>query len=276
MSPSALSVILSTYNQPAQLERVLGGYSRQSFRSFEVVVADDGSGPQTTELIERLAGELDFKLRQVWHEDDGFRKCAILNRAIEASRHPYLLFSDGDCIPRDDFLALHMRLRQPGCFLSGGYFKLSREVSEALALDDVLAGRATDLTFLRGLGLGRSWRSRRLSLAPWQARLLDRLTPTKATWNGHNASGWRSDIERAGGFDERMRYGGEDRELGERMVNAGLRPMQIRHRAICVHLWHERGYVRQEHLQANREIRRRTVSEGVRVTRHGMAVPGSE
>ena len=116
----------------------------------------------------------------------------------------------------------------------------------------------------------------RLSAGPRLGRLLDALTTTKATWNGHNASGWRADIVGVNGFDERMRYGGEDREMGERMVNTGITGVQIRHRAICVHLWHERGYVREEHLRANREIRTRTVGEGIRYTPDGIVKDGDE
>ena len=264
------SVILSTYNAPDFLEKVLLGYSIQTSLAFEVVVADDGSGPQTADCIEALRPRLPFPLRHVWHEDRGFRKCAILNRAIVESSADYLLFSDGDCIPRHDFVATHLALRRPGRFLSGGYFKLSRPVSEAITTEDVLAGRATDPTFLRRLGVPRTLKMLRLTAGPRLAPLLDILTPTRATWNGHNASGWRRDIVTANGFDERMAYGGEDRELGERLENAGIRGRQIRHRALCVHLWHERGYIRQTDLVRNRAIRDETLDRGTRVTPYGI------
>ncbi len=269
-----LSVILSTYNAPVLLEKVLAGYGRQKHRDFEIVIADDGSTGETRELIDRLRQELVLPIEHVWHEDRGFLKCAILNRAIEASRGDYLLFSDGDCIPRADFLTTHVALAEPGHFLSGGYFKLPRPVSEALSKEAILRDLAVDLRHLKGLGLPFSPKNLRLLAGPRLARVLDATTPTKPTWNGHNASGWRRDILAANGFDERMRYGGEDRELGERLENAGIRGKQIRHRALCVHLWHERGYVRQEHLEANREIRRHTVSEGLRRTVHGIVQEG--
>ena len=69
---------------------------------------------------------------------------------------------------------------------------------------------------------------------------MDRLTTTKATWNGHNASTWKSYALAANGFNNAMRYGGEDREFGERLMNAGIRGKQVRHRPICVHLDHGR------------------------------------
>ena len=95
-------------------------------------------------------------------------------------------------------------------------------------------------------GLKPNKRLRWLSLGPCLASLLDALTPTRATWNGGNASGWRADVLRVNGFDERMGYGGEDRELGERLVNAGIRGKQVRHRTITVHLDHARPYIQTE------------------------------
>ena len=57
-----------------------------------------------------------------------------------------------------------------------------------------------------------------------------------------------------------MRYGGEDRELGERLLNAGLTAKRVRHRALLLHLDHARGYVTPEALAHNRAIRAATVA----------------
>lgn len=48
-----ISVIVTTYNRPLALERVLAGLTLQTDSDFEVVVADDGSGPQTKDLLAR-------------------------------------------------------------------------------------------------------------------------------------------------------------------------------------------------------------------------------
>jgi hypothetical protein len=52
-----------------------------------------------------------------------------------------------------------------------------------------------------------------------------------------------------------MGYGGLDRELGERLENAGVRGKQVRHRALVVHLDHPRGYREEAVLRRNRAIR---------------------
>lgn len=254
----ALSVVLSTYNQPEWLRKALLGYARQDFREFEVVIADDGSGDATRSMIEALAVDYPLPLRHVWHPDNGFQKCEILNRASEAARADYLVFSDGDCIPRADFLSVHHALRERGRFLSGGYVKLPLATSQAIDEAAIEAGDFAKPDWLRAHGCAAGDISRKLTVQGQWAWFWDQLSTAKASWNGHNASGWKADLLRVNGFDTRMQYGGQDREFGERLENAGIRGKRIRHRAICVHLDHPRGYATEESIQRNRAIRAET------------------
>lgn len=265
------SVIFTTYNAPDWLEKVLWGFSCQSRRPDEIVVADDGSKQPTRERIDAMREATGLKIVHVRHEDDGFRKTLILNKAIVASSGDYLIFTDGDCIPRADFVETHLEHAEAGHFLSGGYFKLPMETSEAIGKDDILAGRCFDVDWLERHGLKPTLKSAKLTAQGRKQRLLNALTPTGATWNGHNASGWRADILAADGFDHRMLYGGEDRELGERLVNAGIRPKQIRYSAICVHLDHARGYVDEAAIAENRRIREVTRRTRRTRTEHGIS-----
>ena len=127
-----ISVIISTYNNPKWLGKVLWSYQFQSFRNFEVLVADDGSSKETKDLIEDFKAKNFFSIKHVWHEDNGFRKTKILNKAILESSSEYLLFTDGDCIARDDFIQQHVDNRARGVFLSGGYFKLPQNISNII------------------------------------------------------------------------------------------------------------------------------------------------
>jgi hypothetical protein len=102
------------------------------------------------------------------------------------------------------------------------------------------------------------------------AALFDAITTTRPTFNGHNASAWKTHLFRINGFDERMGYGGLDRELGERLCNAGVRARQIRHRAVCVHLDHPREYVRVPVLQRNQSIRLATREQRLTWTNYGI------
>ena len=267
---ASLSVILTTYNSPEWLEKVLWGYTAQDVRDFEIVIADDGSGPETRAVIDRMRAETEIEIVHVWHEDRGFRKCEILNKAILASSSDYLVFSDGDCIPRRDFLSRHRELRRPGRFLSGGYFKLPMAISRAISREDILAGRATDPTWLRSRGLKPTKKMLKIVAGPRLGPFLDAVTPTRPTWNGHNSSAWREHILAANGFDERMVWGGLDRELGERLENAGIRGLQIRHRAVVVHLDHPRGYVNEEGKRRNARLRAETRKTGRTRTEYGL------
>ena len=180
MQPTA-SVIFTTYNQPEWLEKVLLGFAAQDRHDFEVIVADDGSGEPTRERIERLRPGLPFPLRHLWQEDDGFRKCEALNGAIAASTADYLVFTDGDCIPRGDFLSTHLRLRQPGRFLSGGYHKLPMDTSLDIGADDIASGRCFEVDWLKAHGMPASHRNLKLGAGPRLGALLDLVSPARAS-----------------------------------------------------------------------------------------------
>lgn len=265
-----ISVIISTYNAAEWLRKAVWAWQTQDDCDFELLIADDGSGDDTRDAIGELAADSPIAIRHIWHEDHGFRKCTILNRALTATTGDYVIISDGDCLPRRDFVAVHRALARPGRFLSGGYIKLPLAASLGLTRDHIAAGAFASLPWLRAHGLGHS---RKLLLAWPQgpaAVLLDQCTPTHPTWNGHNGSAFKHDLLAVNGFDERMQWGGLDRELGERLENAGIKGMQIRHRAICVHLHHGHEYVRQEAVARNRALREQTRSERRTWTEYGV------
>ena len=264
-----LSVVVATYQSPEWLEKVLWGSLAQTHRDFEVLIADDGSADETARTIARYA-DMGIPIRHLWQRDDGFRKSRILNKAIVAARSEYLVFTDGDLIPRADFVAAHAGLAAKGRFLSGGCVRLPMEVSRVVTRADVTEGRVFSLAWIRARGGGgaRGWT--KLALPAFAAATADRLTTTRPTWNGGNASGWKRDLIAANGFDERMGYGGQDRELGRRLENAGVRGYGVRYRALCVHLDHERSYANPEAIRRNQEIRRRTRSERVTRTPFGI------
>ena len=256
-----VSVIISTYNSPDWLSHVLWAYAVQTHHDFELIVADDGSTFETALAIQRVRQEAGLAIRHIWHEHRGFRKCAIVNKAILAASADYLLFTDGDCIPRWDFVEQHVRLAERRCFLSGGAVRLPAAVSQAVTTRHILDREVTEPQWLaaKGLAVGKGFF--RLTAGRGMAWLCDHLTTTRATFNGGNASAWKDDILRVNGFDERMGYGGEDREFGQRLTNAGVCGKQVRHRAVCVHLDHGRGYVEPAVLERNFAIRSETLRD---------------
>ena len=253
-----LSVIFSTYNSEEWLEKVILGFSVQTFRDFEIIIADDGSRAATKELIDRLRLEISIPILHVWQEDNGFQKSQILNKAILAATSDYLIFTDGDCIPREDFVEVHFKFREQGYFLSGGYYKLPMDISKAITKEDIIKQNCFNLKWLQSQGLKSSFKNIKFTASGFLSKVLNFATPTNASWNGHNSSGWKKDLIEVNGFNQEMQYGGQDRELGERLFNKGLKSKQIRYSAICVHLDHKRGYVNEETWKKNFAIRENT------------------
>ncbi|MGO4910829.1 glycosyltransferase family 2 protein [Leeuwenhoekiella sp. W20_SRS_FM14] len=270
MKHRAHSVIISTYNAPKWLEKTLVGYTMQTYRDFELVIADDGSGAETKQLIEAFKETTDIPIIHVWHKDNGFQKSAILNKALKACNGEYIIMSDGDCIPRKDFVEQHVKYKQQGYFLSGGYHMLPLSTSRGITNKDIELENCFNVKWLQDRGMPKSFKNNKIDSGAIQEKFLNFITPTKPTWNGHNASGWKSDILAVNGFDERMQYGGQDRELGERLVNHGVKGKQIRYSAICLHLDHPRGYKNKESINKNKAIRKETKKKKIRSTPHGI------
>jgi glycosyltransferase involved in cell wall biosynthesis len=265
-----ISVIISTYNSPVWLQKVLWGYNTQTYRNFEMVIADDGSSEDTFQLIEEMKKEVFYPIIHVWHEDNGFQKSQILNKATLACTTDYIMMSDGDCIPRPDFVEQHIKFREEGYFLSGGYHKLPMDLSQKISKDDIYSGRCFDTSWLKENGMPASFKNTKVYAEGLMSDLFNFVTPTTPSWNGHNASGWKQDIIAINGFDERMQYGGQDRELGERLVNYGIKPKQIRYSTTCLHLDHPRGYATPESINKNRNIRKQTKEENRKWTDFGI------
>lgn len=266
-----ISVIISAYERPEFLDLVLRGFAAQSDPRFELLVADDGSGPEVREVIEQAAARTAMELVHVRHADEGFRKTIILNRAILAARGDYLLFTDGDCIPRRDLVEVHRALARPGRFLAGGCLRLPRVVTELVGAAEVDSGRVCDLGWLREKGWRPGRRALRLSRSRRAGALFDAITTTPSEFQGNNASAWKDALLAANGFDCDMGYGGEDRIVGWRMSNAGVRGVQVRHRAITMHLHHEKPYRREEQVEENHRIVRAVRRSGERRARFGIA-----
>lgn len=253
-----ISVIISTYNSSEWLQKVIWGFNTQTYRNFEMIIADDGSGSETLTLIENLRKEVFFPIVHIWHQDNGFQKTIILNKSLLACTTDYVLMTDGDCIPRPDFIEQHIKFREEGFFLSGGYHKLPLKLSQKISKTDIYSGKCFNISWLKKNGMKSSFKNNKINANGFWSFLLNNFTPTTPSWNGHNASGWKNDMLAVNGFDERMQYGGEDREFGERLINFGLKSKQIRYSTVCLHLDHPRGYVKPEMIEKNLKIRQET------------------
>ncbi len=233
---SAVSVIVSTYNQPELLEKVLWGFNCQTFMNFELIIADDGSGVQTKELINKIRTRLSFEISHIWQEDNDFQKSKILNKAILSSNTEYIIITEGDCIPREDFVQVHYINKAPKTFISGVSYLLPFNISRTLTLKDIEEQNCFKINWLKEKGIKKSFKNTRSPSRGFISIVLNTLTPTKYSWNRYNSSGWKNDILKLNPLDNV-----EDRELGERLRNYGIKFKQLQYSAVCVHLDHKTG-----------------------------------
>ncbi len=266
----SIGVVISTYNNPRWLEKTLWGYMNQTHTSFELIIADDGSGEETKNLVDRFREKAFPSLKHVWHPDEGFRKCKILNEALVSANSDYLIFTDQDCIPRNDFIETHLKYAEKGYILSGGYFRLPMDISLKITENDVESQRIFKLSWLKKQGLKNTFKNTKLIKSSAFSCFMNFITPTKSSWNGMNSSGWKKDMLAVNGFNEQMQYGGEDREFGERLFNMGIRSRQIRYSAICLHLDHQRPYKNEEVINKNKIIRNETKKNKIIKTPDGI------
>ena len=77
-----VSVIISTYDSPAWLEKVLWGYAIQTHRDFEILVADDGSDQQTAVLIQRMQRATGLVIRHIVFLVDGVDELTVFGRNV--------------------------------------------------------------------------------------------------------------------------------------------------------------------------------------------------
>jgi hypothetical protein len=129
-------------------------------------------------------------------------------------------------------------------------------ISKAFSDEDVLEQKCFRISWLKSHSLKINFKWTKLSHNTYFVAFMNWITPTKRSWNGHNSSGFKADILAINGFNELLDYGGEDREMGERLFNKGLLSKQIRYSAICVHLEHSRNYVNEEKIKINHEVRK--------------------
>jgi glycosyltransferase involved in cell wall biosynthesis len=233
-----ISVIVTTYNRPDALDAALRALAHQSDRNFEIVIADDGSGPETARVIESWAARLPVAIKHIRQEHRGFRGAEIRNRGIGASCGSYCIFLDGDCLARADFVATHRRLAEPGWFVAGNRLLLSRDLTETVLGQSVAAESWDAAAFMRERlrgGINRLLPALRLPLGPLR-KLYRRAWEGAKTCNMAVA---RSDIDRVDGFDARYRgWGREDSDLVVRLFHAGVQRKDGRFATGVLHLWH--------------------------------------
>jgi glycosyltransferase involved in cell wall biosynthesis len=233
-----ISVVVATYNRPDTLDAVLRSLAHQSDSNFEVLVADDGSGPETAAVAANWQGRVGRRLTHVWQPDQGFRLAEIRNRALLIATGDYCIFLDGDCLARPRFIAAHRSLAERGWFVTGNRVLLSRDLTQAILRDQRQAERWSVPYWLAQRLTGRINR-----IAPLVSLPLGPLRKLRSqAWRGARACNlgvWRADLVAVDGFDGAFSgWGREDSDLFVRLMRAGVRRKDGRAATGVAHLWH--------------------------------------
>jgi len=253
------SVILAFYNRIDYLKLVLAGFERQTFRDFEIVIADDGSSQMAVNEIERLSKSFPFHITHLWHEDRGFRKNKILNRSIMSANSDYLIFVDGDCVPHSEFVAEHFSYRNPNTCLTGRRVNLSEKITGYLTPLRVAEGfLENNLVMLIEDGiLGKSFDIEK-GFYFRQELLRKYFNRKKRGILGCNFSIHKEDFLKINGFDERYEAPsiGEDSDVEYRLGLNGVEVSSLNNIAVQYHLYHKLQDRPQENLDLFEEVKR--------------------
>lgn len=227
-----VSVIVSTYDSPAYLQKVLDGFLCQKRPPDEIIIADDGSGEDTAELIQRSSALFSFPLLHVWQENKGFRAGKIRNSGIARSSGDYIILLDGDCVVDRNFVLDHLSLAEEGYFIQGKRVLVNKESMEYFDHQ-----HANSFLMLWKMALtGRLSNVHHLIRLPYTLSVRNKkLVGIKSC----NMSFFRKDVMAVNGFNENyVGWGNEDSDLACRFIKYGLTKKTSPFRAVCFHLWH--------------------------------------
>lgn len=267
-----VELIISTYNNPNSLMLCLQSVALQDYKVQSICVADDGSGPETLTVIENFAKSTSVRVRHIWHPDNGFQKSLILNRAIASSEADYLVFIDGDVMIAPGFVRRHVETSQDRQFNTGSLIRLDGPSTELVTKEMIHNRLVFSQTWLNEMGAlkGFSTWLKSAPLPKWLLSIFEIVNPIRRSFCGANSSVYRKHVISVNGYDERIKYGGQDKELGERLKNLGLKGRHLRYTAPLVHLDHPRSYNSPEIRAHSRSILEQTRSSRSVSTDYGI------
>ncbi len=227
-----VSLIITTYNWPEALKVTLDSVIKQSTRSMEVIVADDGSGADTAQVIKEVLGPSGLKWFHVGHSDSGIRQARIKNMAVKYSRNPYLIFIDHDVPLHPDFIADHLAAAEKGFFLQGKRVFLPENYTKKILQKGTFVSPSH---FLPGLENYKN-----MFRLPKLGKLLSRPKKFQTSLRGCNLSMHKADFLEIDGYDETFDqlWGREDSDICYRLFHQGLRIKNLWFSALQYHLDH--------------------------------------
>ncbi|UFH56505.1 glycosyltransferase family 2 protein [Spirosoma sp. KNUC1025] len=248
------ALVIATYNWPEALKLVLESVLQQQVLPDEVIIADDGSGSATKQLIDTYKETFPVPLKHFWHEDNGFQKTLILNLAIAGTTCDYIIQVDGDIILDKNFVKDHIRAAEKGYYIRGSRVLLSESKSHR----ELAKGKFQQFSIF-----SQDIKNRINALRiPFLAPLFIKKSKRSDNVSGCNCAFWHADFAKVNGYNHDIKgWGHEDIELAARFVNLGLSQKKIKMMAVCYHLHHPYHDRKRETL--NYTIYKNTLTQGI-------------
>lgn len=250
--PLKISVIVTTYNWPHALRAVLTALVEQkTVYPFEIIVADDGSTEETAKLVREFKTRVAIPILHIWQPDEGFKAATIRNKAVLVAEGDYMVFLDGDCIPREDFIAKHMDLAEENTFVAGNRVLLNEAFTVTALAEAKALHRWSFVRWLMAWSLGRCNRILPFLMIPFASFSLR----SNSRWRGAkgcNLAMWKVDLMQVNGWEEKfVGWGYEDSDLVIRLLHAKIKRKSGRFRIPVIHLWHPENDRSQEQKNAS-------------------------
>jgi len=238
-----ISVIIAVYNRARYLRYCLESLARQTYKNFEVIVADDGSSSEIKEVVRDFRGA--FPIKHVWQEDAGFRKCLILNKAVKISNGEKLFFFDGDVIVHPKYLETSRECVRRGQYIVSRSTYLSELLTKIILRKKMTVRNIFGPLFFPFILYDWLFGKTRffeygIFLPEFLFLSARRFKKDKHIF-GRCWAVARSDYEDVNGYNnEFIGAYHEDFELTSRLKFAGLKPVLFINRAVTYHLHHKK------------------------------------
>jgi glycosyltransferase involved in cell wall biosynthesis len=234
-----VSIVISFYQRLEHLRRCLDSlkYCAQDFD--EVVITDDGSDKDIVSSLKNMISYYPFPISHVWQPKMGFRVAAARNNGIRHAKGEYLIFLDCDFLVLSDTIKYHIKNACPKRFVASAYKYLSEDQTDQVFRSgislDLLEHLYCQIPDREIITAHRRSIKRNILM---QLRL---VSYKKQSLGGH-FSIYRKDIESINGYDENfVGWGGEDEDLGKRLVKAGIFSKLAFRYARVLHMWHPKA-----------------------------------
>lgn len=239
------TLIITTYNWPKALEITLKSVANQSVKPNEIIIADDGSGIETQNLIKSWQLKSKIPIIHSWQEDVGFRLATSRNKAIAIASGDYIIMIDGDLILHQNFVKDHIKHSKPNQFVIGTRALLNENYTKELIDNKNISFNISLKNILSN--------KKNLINNNFLSKLFSFKTKSDKQVRGCNVACFKLDLIKVNGFNEDfIGWGREDTEIVNRFLNAKIIRKNIKFNANTLHIYHTENSKKM--LKTNDEI----------------------